>query len=110
LTAVAQVSVSDGHRSEPRRLHQKRTQLRGSSRGFGHPNQQKLSNYNVGKRSEAPQRHLAGRVEAKRRGPLAEPLEVLERKRKERVDAVAPLRAEIAELRALNAATAALIA
>ena len=82
----------------------------GRAGGFGHPNQQKLSNYNVGKRSEAPQRHLAGRVEAKRRGPLAEPLEVLERKRKERVDAVAPLRAEIAELRALNAATAALIA
>ena len=38
----------------------------------------------------------------------AEPLEVLKRKRKERLDAVAPLRAEIAELRALNAATAAL--
>jgi hypothetical protein len=35
---------------------------------------------------------------------------VLERKRKERVEAVAPLRAEIAELRALNAAVAALIA
>jgi len=33
---------------------------------------------------------------------------VLKRKRKERLDAVAPLRAEIAELRALNAATAAL--